>query len=91
MVGLLASKGDFKPLLNIDEVDAIFDAPLEMFLKVFLLLNLFNFELPTFSWVINPYVKGAVSHVSYKPCVSRFSLPISWKMISNSSTMQCNE
>jgi hypothetical protein len=52
VVGLLASKGDFKPLLNIDEVDAIFDAPLEMFLKVFLLLNLFNFELPTFSWVI---------------------------------------
>ncbi|KAF3961734.1 hypothetical protein CMV_013677 [Castanea mollissima] len=33
VVGLLARKGDFRPSLNIDEVDAIFDVPLEMFLK----------------------------------------------------------
>ena len=36
MVGLLARKGDFRPSLNIDEVDAIFDVPLEMFLEVFI-------------------------------------------------------
>lgn len=35
VVGLLARKGDFRPSLNTDEVDAIFDVPLEMFLKVF--------------------------------------------------------
>ncbi|KAF2288499.1 hypothetical protein GH714_007937 [Hevea brasiliensis] len=33
VVGLLARIQDFKPRLNIDEVDAIFDVPLEMFLK----------------------------------------------------------
>ncbi|XP_057466122.1 nudix hydrolase 15, mitochondrial-like [Actinidia eriantha] len=33
VVGLLPRIEDFKPLLNEDEVDAIFDAPLEMFLK----------------------------------------------------------
>ncbi|KAH7865041.1 hypothetical protein Vadar_001527 [Vaccinium darrowii] len=33
VVGLLPRIGDFKPSLNPDEVDAIFDAPLEMFLK----------------------------------------------------------
>lgn len=35
VVGLLAKKEDFRPSLNTDEVDAIFDVPLEMFLKVF--------------------------------------------------------
>ncbi|KAB1224466.1 Nudix hydrolase 15, mitochondrial [Morella rubra] len=33
VVGLLAKKEDFRPSLNTDEVDAIFDVPLEMFLK----------------------------------------------------------
>ncbi|KAF8402602.1 hypothetical protein HHK36_010690 [Tetracentron sinense] len=33
VVGLLASREDFKPILNTDEVDAVFDAPLEMFLE----------------------------------------------------------
>ncbi|KAE8099155.1 hypothetical protein FH972_017159 [Carpinus fangiana] len=33
VVGLLARKADFRPSLNTDEVDAIFDVPLEMFLK----------------------------------------------------------
>ncbi|KAM4078965.1 hypothetical protein ACB094_09G080100 [Castanea mollissima] len=33
VVGLLVRKGDFKPSLNIDEVDAIFDVPLKMFLE----------------------------------------------------------
>ena len=36
VVGLLARKGDFRPSLNIDEVDAIFNVPSEMFLKVFI-------------------------------------------------------
>ncbi|XP_058075757.1 nudix hydrolase 15, mitochondrial-like [Magnolia sinica] len=34
VVGLLANKNEFKTLLNTDEVQAIFDVPLEMFLKV---------------------------------------------------------
>lgn len=34
VVGLLAKVEEFKPLLNADEVDAIFDVPLEMFLQV---------------------------------------------------------
>ncbi|XP_041025519.1 nudix hydrolase 15, mitochondrial-like [Juglans microcarpa x Juglans regia] len=33
VVGLLARKGNFRPSLNTDEVDNIFDVPLEMFLK----------------------------------------------------------
>nr|GLL36862.1 nudix hydrolase 15, mitochondrial-like [Ipomoea trifida] len=33
VVGLLAKVEEFKPLLNADEVDAIFDVPLEMFLQ----------------------------------------------------------
>ncbi|KAF2306435.1 hypothetical protein GH714_018039 [Hevea brasiliensis] len=33
VLGLLARVEDFKPILNTDEVDAIFDVPLEMFLK----------------------------------------------------------
>ncbi|KAH7514670.1 hypothetical protein FEM48_Zijuj11G0114400 [Ziziphus jujuba var. spinosa] len=33
VIGLVARIQDFKPLLNTDEVDAIFDVPLEMFLK----------------------------------------------------------
>ncbi|XWS67273.1 hypothetical protein CRYUN_Cryun05aG0273300 [Craigia yunnanensis] len=34
VVGLLAKIEDFRPVLNSDEVDAVFDVPLEMFLKV---------------------------------------------------------
>ncbi|CAL5335192.1 unnamed protein product [Camellia sinensis] len=33
VVGLLSRIGDFKAAPNVDEVDAIFDAPLEMFIK----------------------------------------------------------
>ncbi|KAJ6865350.1 hypothetical protein NC651_035813 [Populus alba x Populus x berolinensis] len=33
VVGLLARVEDFKPVLNTDEVDTLFDVPLEMFLK----------------------------------------------------------
>ncbi|XP_024955861.1 nudix hydrolase 15, mitochondrial-like [Citrus sinensis] len=33
VIGLLAKMEDFKPFLNPDEVDAIFDVPLEMFFK----------------------------------------------------------
>lgn len=33
VIGLLSRVDDFKPVLNADEVDAIFDAPLEMFLE----------------------------------------------------------
>ena len=34
VVGLISRIADFKPVLNTDEVDAVFDVPLEMFLKV---------------------------------------------------------
>lgn len=34
VVGLLSRVEDFKPVINEDEVDAMFDAPLEMFLEV---------------------------------------------------------
>ena len=34
MISILTDKQAFKPVLNTDEVEAIFDAPLEMFLKV---------------------------------------------------------
>lgn len=34
VIGLLSRVGEFKPVLNADEVDVIFDAPLEMFLEV---------------------------------------------------------
>lgn len=52
VIGLLSNIEDYKPVPNPDEVDAIFDVPLEMFLKVFtqhdrtlypLILNLSNF------------------------------------------------
>ena len=34
VVGMLPNKDAFTPVLNSSEVDAIFDAPLDMFLKV---------------------------------------------------------
>ncbi|KAH0632807.1 hypothetical protein KY284_035593 [Solanum tuberosum] len=34
VVGLLSRIEEFKPLLNADEVDAIFDVPLDIFLKM---------------------------------------------------------
>jgi hypothetical protein len=34
IVGILLDIQAFKPVLNVDEVDDIFDVPLEMFLKV---------------------------------------------------------
>lgn len=34
VIGLLSRIEDFKPVVNADEVDALFDAPLEMFLQV---------------------------------------------------------
>lgn len=36
VIGILSNKKDFNPSPNADEVEAVFDAPLEMFLKVFL-------------------------------------------------------
>lgn len=36
VVGILSDKSAFDPVLNAGEVEAIFDAPLEMFLKVLL-------------------------------------------------------
>lgn len=39
VVGLLSRVEEFKPLLNADEVDAIFDVPLDMFLKVFIIAS----------------------------------------------------
>lgn len=34
VIGILSNKKDFNPSPNPDEVEAVFDAPLEMFLKV---------------------------------------------------------
>lgn len=34
MIGILTKKDAFKPVVNTAEVEAVFDAPLEMFLKV---------------------------------------------------------
>ena len=34
VIGILTDKQAFKPVLNAAEVEAVFDAPLEMFLKV---------------------------------------------------------
>lgn len=34
MIGILTNKEAFKPVINTAEVEAVFDAPLEMFLKV---------------------------------------------------------
>lgn len=39
VVGLLSRVEEFKPALNADEVDAIFDVPLDMFLKVFIIAS----------------------------------------------------
>lgn len=36
VIGILSDKNAFKPAPNADEVESVFDAPLEMFLKVFL-------------------------------------------------------
>ena len=36
VIGILNEKKAFKPAPNPDEVEAVFDAPLEMFIKVFL-------------------------------------------------------
>lgn len=46
VLGLLSSKKAFNPTPNTAEVDAIFDVPLEMFLKVdkFLILSLCYFD-----------------------------------------------
>lgn len=38
VIGLISRIEDFNPVLNSHEVDAIFDAPLEMFLKVILFI-----------------------------------------------------
>lgn len=35
VVGVLSDKDAFSPILNSTEVEAIFDVPLEMFLKVY--------------------------------------------------------
>lgn len=43
VIGILYDKKAFNPVPNAAEVEAIFDAPLEMFLKV-RLLNLYLFD-----------------------------------------------
>jgi hypothetical protein len=37
VVGILSNKDAFSPVLDSAEVEAVFDVPLEMFLKVFIL------------------------------------------------------
>ncbi|KAG6745301.1 hypothetical protein POTOM_051952 [Populus tomentosa] len=44
VVGLLARVEDFKPVLNTNEVDTLFDVPLEMFLKIWADRVLFSFN-----------------------------------------------
>lgn len=41
VIGILSNKKDFHPSPNADEVEDVFDAPLEMFLKVFSQLVVF--------------------------------------------------
>ena len=43
VIGILSDKKAFSPSPNPAEVEAIFDAPLEMFLKVLLLSSVFEF------------------------------------------------
>jgi len=43
VIGILHDKKAFKAVLNPAEVEAVFDAPLEMFLKVDLVLCMFYF------------------------------------------------
>jgi uncharacterized membrane protein len=45
VIGMISDKALFKPVLNKDEVEDIFDAPLEMFLKVLLSLSFIVLEL----------------------------------------------
>lgn len=48
VVGILSDAKAFSPSPCADEVEAIFDAPLEMFLKVYLLFYIHFFFVP---WV----------------------------------------
>lgn len=52
VVGIVWDKNSMNLIANVDEVDAIFDAPLEMFLKVFesrfLEINLFILRICSF-------------------------------------------
>ena len=45
VVGILWDRSAFNPLINAAEVASIFDAPLEMFLKVSKVYKLFSFRL----------------------------------------------
>lgn len=54
VIGILNEKKAFKPAPNPEEVEAVFDAPLEMFIKVFLfyghflMIRLYEFYLLIF-------------------------------------------
>ena len=39
VIGILSEKKAFKPVPNAAEVEAVFDAPLEMFIKVFIFVR----------------------------------------------------
>lgn len=43
VIGILSNKKAFAPTPNPAEVEEVFDAPLEMFIKVFLLWRYLNF------------------------------------------------
>lgn len=51
VIGILSDKNAFKPAPNADEVESVFDAPLEMFLKVFLFSSQSNFILISFFYL----------------------------------------
>ena len=57
VIGILNEKKAFKPIPNPDEVEAVFDAPLEMFIKVFLLNSILDSRLYKFSLKFSlPYI-----------------------------------
>ena len=57
VIGILNEKKAFKPAPNPEEVEAVFDAPLEMFIKVFLLNSILDSRLYKFSLKFSlPYI-----------------------------------
>lgn len=52
VIAILHDKKAFKPVLNPAEVEAVFDAPLEMFLKVHSLVSFFFFFMSSTFFIL---------------------------------------